>query len=208
VQSASRVDQNHIRLSSLGRNNPVKGNGGRIGPMTLTNNFCTNSIPPHLELINSGSPKCISSNEQRSTTSLCHPLCNLGNGRRFSDTVDSDDQDNKWLWTFAYEVIKGQTGYGFEYTVERSTENVPKPFRSLRINPSRFFVDLLDYTINDPSPKISRKQRGFELFHQLLVRCASKKSIQRLLHDTACFAKPFTESLKPSHRQETLLWRW
>src|SRR6185437_502729 len=82
-----------------------------------------------------------------------------------------------------------------------------KSFRSFRVRGARLFPDSLHQTVDDASTKISREQRPLQIFKKFFVRSTSEESIQGLLHDIACSAEPFAQSLKPSHRQRPLVSR-
>ena len=78
MQTAGRIDQDNIGLSSFGRGNPVVGHCRRIRAMPMADHLDTDPIGPDLKLVNRGGTKGIGRDEHRDALTLDQSLRELG----------------------------------------------------------------------------------------------------------------------------------
>jgi hypothetical protein len=95
MQTAGRIDQDNIGLSSFGRGNPVVGHCRRIRAMPMADHLDTDPIGPDLKLVNRGGTKGIGRDEHRDALTLDQSLRELGYAGGLSDPIDSNHEDDK-----------------------------------------------------------------------------------------------------------------
>ena len=109
MQSAGRINQDHVHHSGFSGNDAIKGYSSWISTVALTNHIHANPIPPNLKLINGGCTKGVACDQERLTPGLLHPLCNFGDGGCFSYPIDSNDKGDKRFRAFDNQLINRTT---------------------------------------------------------------------------------------------------
>ena len=100
VQPAGRIDQHHVHLPCFRGGNPIKGYGGWIGSIAVTDHVDADSVGPDLQLIDRRRAKGIGCHQQRHLPCLHQPLRDLGNRGGLTHTVYPHCQDDERLGAF------------------------------------------------------------------------------------------------------------
>ena len=92
VQSAGRIDDQHVEAARLGLLAGIVGDGGRVRPLLLLHNLAADPLTPDCQLFDGGGPEGIAGGDDDLLAFRRQPLGEFGDARRLAGPVHAGDE--------------------------------------------------------------------------------------------------------------------
>ena len=201
MQTACRIDNNHVHILGSGGLNAVIHHGRRIGTFVLADNGGTAALCPDFQLVSCGSTEGIGSNQQDFLSLAGELLGNLADGGGLADTVDTHHQN--------HGRIGGQVQRGIangQHVCQNVLQRFSRLFRCLQAIVADPLAQLTHCPDSSIHAQICQNQAFFQFIKKIIVNFTGSKDIAQ------CVAESFPglgqtclDFIKKSHSYSFIL---
>src|SRR5262245_38264739 len=92
MEAAGCIRNNEVDSARFGSLNRIEDHGRWVASLAVLDNLDADSVRPGVDLVDSGSSKCVRGGENHALARASQPVRHLGDGGRLPDPVNPNDE--------------------------------------------------------------------------------------------------------------------